>query len=394
MLDPAPGLARLRHEGAFEVLDRAAELQAQGRSILNLGIGQPDFKTAPHVVEAAVKALRDGHHGYTPPAGIPALREAVSDDLARRLGVAVDPGRVVVVPGGKVTMNFAILMFGRPGVEIVTPNPGFPVYESLIDYTGAKAVPLPLREDDGFAFKAEALLERITPRTRVIILNSPANPTGGVTPKDEIDRLAAGLEDHPQVAVLSDEIYSQMLYGGRAHASLLAYEHLRDRVILLDGWSKTYAMTGWRLGYGVWPEALVDGAIRLAVNAHSCVNAAAQYAGIAALTGPQDTVAEMVASFDRRRRLVVDELNAIPGVRCIEPGGAFYAFPNIEATGLSSKELEGVLLEQAGVATIAGTSFGQYGEGYLRISYAASRETIRDAMGRVRAYLAERSVSN
>jgi aspartate/methionine/tyrosine aminotransferase len=394
MLDPAPGLARLRHEGAFEVLDRAAELQAQGRSILNLGIGQPDFKTAPHIVEAAVKALRDGHHGYTPPAGIPALREAVSDDLARRLGVAVDPGRVVVVPGGKVTMNFAILMFGRPGVEIVTPNPGFPVYESLIDYTGAKAVSLPLREDDGFAFKAEALLERLTPRTRVIILNSPANPTGGVTPKDEIDCLAAGLEDHPQVAVLSDEIYSQMLYGGRTHASLLAYEHLRDRVILLDGWSKTYAMTGWRLGYGVWPEALVDGAIRLAVNAHSCVNAAAQYAGIAALTGPQDAVEEMVAAFDRRRRLVVDELNAIPGVRCAEPGGAFYAFPNIEATGLSSKELEGVLLEQAGVATIAGTSFGQYGEGYLRISYAASRETIRDAMGRVRAYLAERSVSN
>ena len=392
MLDPAPGLARLRHEGAFEVLDRAAELQAQGRSILNLGIGQPDFKTAPHIVEAAVKALRDGHHGYTPPAGIPALREAVSDDLDRRIGVAVDPGRVVVVPGGKVTMNFAILMFGRPGVEIVTPNPGFPVYESLIDYTGAKAVPLPLREDDGFAFKAEALLERLTPRTRVIILNSPANPTGGVTPKDEIDRLAAGLEDHPQVAVLSDEIYSQMLYGGRAHASLLAYEHLRDRVILLDGWSKTYAMTGWRLGYGVWPEALVDGAIRLAVNAHSCVNAAAQYAGIAALTGPQDAVAEMVAAFDRRRRLVVDELNAIPGVRCIEPGGAFYAFPNIEATGLSSKELEGALLEQAGVATIAGTSFGQYGEGYLRISYAASRETIRDAMGRVRAFLAERGM--
>ncbi len=394
MLDPTPALARLRHEGAFEVLDRAAELQAQGRSILNLGIGQPDFKTAPHIVEAAVKALRDGHHGYTPPAGIPALRQAVSDDLARRLGVPVDPGRVVVVPGGKVTMNFAILMFGRPGVEIITPNPGFPVYESLIDYTGAQAVPLPLREDDSFAFKAEALLERITPRTRLIILNSPANPTGGVTPKDEIDRLAAGLADHPQVAVLSDEIYSQMLYGGREHASLLAYEHLRDRVILLDGWSKTYAMTGWRLGYGVWPETLVDGAIRLAVNAHSCVNAAAQYAGIAALTGPQDTVAEMITAFDRRRHLVVDELNAIPGVRCVEPGGAFYAFPNIAATGLSSKELEGALLEQAGVATIAGTSFGQYGEGYLRISYAASRETIRDAMGRVRSFLAERGVSN
>jgi aspartate/methionine/tyrosine aminotransferase len=394
MLDPTPTLARLRHEGAFEVLDRAAALQAQGRSILNLGIGQPDFKTAPHIVEAAVKALRDGRHGYTPPAGIPALRQAVSDDLARRLGITVDPGRVVVVPGGKVTMNFAILMFGRPGVEIVTPDPGFPVYESLIDYSGAKAVPLPLREDDGFAFKAEALLECITPRTRLIILNSPANPTGGVTPKDEIDRLAAGLEEHPQVAVLSDEIYSQMLYSGREHASLLAYEHLRDRVILLDGWSKTYAMTGWRLGYGVWPEALVDGAIRLAVNAHSCVNAAAQYAGIAALSGPQEPVAEMVTAFDRRRRLVVDELNAIPGVRCVEPGGAFYAFPNIEATGLSSKDLEGALLEEAGVATIAGSSFGQYGEGYLRISYAASRDTIREAMGRVRAFLAERGAPN
>ncbi len=389
MLETVPAIARLRHEGAFEVLDRAAELAAQGRDVINLGIGQPDFKTAPHIVEAAVRALRDGHHGYTPPAGIAPLREAVSADLAARLGVAVDPGRVVIVPGGKVTMQTAVLLFGRPGVEIVYPDPGFPVYRSLIDYTGATAVALPLREEDGFAFSAEALLARITPRCRLIILNSPANPTGGVTPRSEVDRLAAGLEAHPRVAVLSDEIYGQLVYDGRAHASLLAYEHLRDRVILLDGWSKTYAMTGWRLGYGVWPAGLVDAVIRMAVNSYSCVNAAAQYAGIAALTGPQAAVEEMVAAFDARRRLAVEQLNAIDGVRCVEPGGAFYAFPNITATGRSAKQLEQALLEQAGVATIAGSSFGAHGEGYLRVSYANSRANIEAAMARVRGYLAE-----
>ncbi|HEX9771242.1 MAG TPA: pyridoxal phosphate-dependent aminotransferase [Kiloniellales bacterium] len=389
MLETVPAIARLRHEGAFEVLDRAAELAAQGRDVINLGIGQPDFKTAPHIVEAAVRALRDGHHGYTPPAGIAPLREAVSADLAARLGVAVDPGRVVIVPGGKVTMQMAVLLFGRPGVEIVHPDPGFPVYRSLIDYTGATAVALPLREEDGFAFSAEALLARITPRCRLIILNSPANPTGGVTPRSEVDRLAAGLEAHPRVAVLSDEIYGQLVYDGRAHASLLAYEHLRDRVILLDGWSKTYAMTGWRLGYGVWPAGLVDAVIRMAVNSYSCVNAAAQYAGIAALTGPQAAVEEMVAAFDARRRLAVEQLNAIDGVRCVEPGGAFYAFPNITATGRSAKQLEQALLEQAGVATIAGSSFGAHGEGYLRVSYANSRANIEAAMARIRGYLAQ-----
>ena len=389
MLETVPAIARLRHEGAFEVLDRAAELAAQGRDVINLGIGQPDFKTAPHIVEAAVRALRDGHHGYTPPAGIAPLREAVSADLAARLGVAVDPGRVVIVPGGKVTMQMAVLLFGRPGVEIVYPDPAFPVYRSLIDYTGATAVALPLREEEGFAFSAEALLARITPRCRLIILNSPANPTGGVTPRSEVDRLAAGLEAHPRVAVLSDEIYGQLVYDGRAHASLLAYEHLRDRVILLDGWSKTYAMTGWRLGYGVWPAGLVDAVIRMAVNSYSCVNAAAQYAGIAALTGPQAAVEEMVAAFDARRRLAVEQLNAIDGVRCVEPGGAFYAFPNITATGRSAKQLEQALLEQAGVATIAGSSFGAHGEGYLRVSYVNSRANIEAAMARIRGYLAQ-----
>jgi aspartate/methionine/tyrosine aminotransferase len=389
MLQTAAAMSRLGTETAFAVLARATELESGGRSIINLGIGQPDFQTPAHIVEAAVKALRDGHHGYTPAGGIAPLREAVAADLGKRLGVEIDPGRVVVVPGGKVTMFFAVLMFGEPGAEILYPDPGFPIYRSLIEYSGAKAVPIPLEEDKGFAFSAESVLARITPATRLVILNSPANPTGGVTPREEIDRLAAGLENHPQVAVLSDEIYSQMLYDNQVHASLLHYPALADRLILLDGWSKTYAMTGWRLGYGVWPESLLDGATRLAVNSHSCVNAAAQWAGIAALTGPQEAVREMVAAFDRRRRVVVEELNRIPGFRCGTPGGAFYAFPNITAAGRSAKELEVTLLEEAGVATVAGTSFGIYGEGFLRVSYANSAENIREAASRIRAFLTE-----
>jgi aspartate/methionine/tyrosine aminotransferase len=387
MLQTTAAMGRLGTETAFAVLARATQLEAAGRSIINLGIGQPDFKTPEHIVEAGIKALRDGHHGYTPAGGIAPLREAVAADLAARLGVEVDPGRIVVVPGGKVTMFFAVLMFGEPRAEILYPDPGFPIYRSLIDYTGAKAVPIPLEEDKGFAFSAESVLARLTPATRLVILNSPANPTGGVTPREEIDRLAAGLEDHPRVAVLSDEIYSQMLYDNQVHASLLHYPALADRLILLDGWSKTYAMTGWRMGYGVWPESLLDGAIRLAVNSHSCVNAAAQWAGIAALTGPQDPVRDMMAAFDRRRRVVVEELNRIPGFRCGTPGGAFYAFPNITGTGRSAKDLEVALLEEAGVATVAGTSFGIHGEGFLRISYANSTENIRAASERIRAFL-------
>ena len=388
MLHPAAAMARLGTETAFSVLARATELEAAGRSIVNLGIGQPDFRTPEHVVEAAVRALRDGHHGYTPAAGILPLREAVAADLEARLGVAVDPGRVIVVPGGKVTMFFAVLAFGEPGAEILYPDPGFPIYRSLIDYSGAKAVPIPLTEQLGFAFSAEAVLSLITPATRLVILNSPANPTGGVTPKQEIDKLAEGLEAHPRVAILSDEIYSQMLYDGQSHTSLLHYPSIAERVILLDGWSKTYAMTGWRLGYGVWPESLVEGATRLAVNCHSCVNAPTQHAGIAALTGPQNAVREMVAAFEARRAVVVEELAAIPGFRCLTPGGAFYAFPNITGTGRSAMELETGLLEEAGVATVAGTSFGIYGEGFLRISYANSIDNIRDAAARIRAYLA------
>ncbi|HUI17371.1 MAG TPA: pyridoxal phosphate-dependent aminotransferase [Alphaproteobacteria bacterium] len=387
MLQPAAGIARLGTETAFEVLTRANALAASGRDIINLGIGQPDFKTPGHIVEAGCKALRDGHHGYTPAAGIPELRAAVAADLQRRHGASVDPGHVLIVPGGKVTMFFAILMFGEPGAEILYPNPGFPIYESVINFTGAKAVPIPLYEESGFSFDAGEVLARITPRTRLLILNSPANPTGGAVPKAELDKLVAGLLAHPHVAVLSDEIYGQMLYDGRTHISLLRYEALRDRVILLDGWSKTYAMTGWRMGYSVWPAALFAHAERLAVNCHSCVNASAQYAGLAALLGPQESVAEMVKAFDQRRRVIVRALNQLPGVRCVEPGGAFYAFPNITGTNYDARTLQQKLLEEAGVATIAGTSFGRYGEGYIRFSYANSTENIERAMERIRTAL-------
>ncbi len=383
MIAPAQRMSMLGTETAFEVLARAEALARQGRDIINLGIGQPDFKTPPHIVDAAVRALKDGHHGYTPAPGIPALRQAVASDLERHRGVAVDPNRVVVVPGGKVTIFFAIMMFGEPGAEILYPNPGFPTYESVIRFSGATPVPVPLLEEKDYSFHASSVLAQITPRTRMLILNSPANPTGGAVPREEIDALVAGLVDHPQVAVLSDEIYSRMTYDGRRHVSLLSYPELEGRLILLDGWSKTYAMTGWRMGYGVWPDSLVEGATRLAINCHSCVNAAAQYAGIAALEGPQDSVEAMVAAFEERRRVIVDGLNQIPGFSCRNPGGAFYAFPNIKQTGLESATLQRRILEEAGVATIAGTSFGAFGEGYLRFSYANSRENINKALDRI-----------
>ena len=383
MLHLADNLTRLGTETAFEVLARAAALSAQGRDIINLGIGQPDFKTPPHIVEAAIKALRDGHHGYTPANGIQPLREAVAADLHRRHGVEVDPGNVVIMPGGKPTMFFAILMFGQPGAEIMYPDPGFPIYRSMIQYSGATAVPIALKEANGFAFSADEVLAQITPKTSLIILNTPGNPTGGAVPEAEIKKLVAGLARHPNVAIMADEIYSQMLYDGAEHVSFLRFPEIRDRLIILDGWSKTYAMTGWRLGFSIWPKALVDQVVRLNVNCHSCVNAPTQFAGIAALEGPQDAVHQMVKAFDERRRVIVGLLNQLPGFTCVNPGGAFYAFPNITGTGLSAKELQNAMLEKAGVATVAGTSFGIHGEGYVRFSYANSVENIRSAMERI-----------
>ena len=391
MLHVVPAFSRIGEENAFAVLARAQALAAEGRDIINLGIGQPDMPTPAHVVEAGIKALRDGHHGYTPATGIPPLREAIARDILRRHGVEVSPDSVMVVPGGKVTMFMAILMFGEPGAEILYPDPGFPIYRSMIEYTGATPVPVPIREENGFAFSAAETLSLITPRTRLLIVNSPANPCGGVSPKSEIDALVKGLADYPDVAVLSDEIYGTMTYDGEAHHSLLAYPEIRDRLIYLDGASKTYAMTGWRLGWSVWPKPLYDNARKLAVNAHSCVNAATQWAGIAALDGPQECVAEMVAEFDRRRAIVVDGLNALPGVSCIVPKGAFYAFPNVSRTGWKAKALASALLDEAGVATIGGPDFGVHGEGFIRLSYANSAENIRRALERMRAFLGSRT---
>jgi aspartate/methionine/tyrosine aminotransferase len=355
--------------------------------VINLGIGQPDFPTPENIVEAAVRALRDGHHGYTDATGVLALREAVSADLYRRYKTEVSPANVLIVPGGKVTMFTAILMLGETGTEILYPDPGFPIYRSMIEYTGATPIPVPIREENGFAFSADETLKLIGPKTRLIILNSPANPCGGITPRAEIDKLIAGLAHHPHVAILSDEIYDQMLYDGEEHVSFLSYPEIRNRLIVLNGWSKTYAMTGWRLGYSIWPDELYNKARKLAVNAWSCVNAPAQYAGIEALTGPQDAVGEMVAEFDARRKHILHLLNDLPGVSCIVPKGAFYAFPNISLTGWRAKDLARELLEKTGVATIGGPDFGTLGEGYIRISYANSQKNITSALGRIKSFL-------
>jgi aspartate/methionine/tyrosine aminotransferase len=378
---------RIGEENAFAVLARANALAAQGRDIINLGIGQPDFRTPEHIVEAAIKALRDGQHGYTPAVGIPALREAIARRTLLTTGVEVSPERVLVVPGGKVTMFAAILLFGEPGAEILYPDPGFPIYRSMIEFTGARPVPVPIREENGFAFSADETLGLITPRTRLLVLNSPANPTGGVTPRAEIDKLVKGLAAWPNLAVMSDEIYDGMTYDGEEHVSLLTYPEIRDRLILLNGFSKTWAMTGWRLGWSVWPEPLYDKVRKLAVNCWSCVNAPAQFAGIAAIDGPQDAVADMVRAFDRRREVVTELLNTLPGVSCITPKGAFYAFPNVSETGWQAKPLANALLDQAGVALIGGPDFGVHGEGYIRLSYANSEDNIRKAVERMGDFL-------
>ncbi len=384
----AARMARLGTESAFEVLARAGALERAGRRVINLGIGQPDMPTASHIVEAAQRALAEGHHGYTDAQGIAPLREAVARDLERRLAVAVDPAHILITPGAKVAMFFAMLALGEAGAEILYPDPGFPIYASAIAFSGATPRPYRLRENTGFSFVAEEVLAAVGPATRLLILNSPGNPTGGIADPAELERLAHGLEAHSHVAILSDEIYRRIAYTEVPPASLLSFPALRERLILLDGWSKTYAMTGWRLGFSVWPPAWIEPATRLAINDYSCVNAAAQYAGIAALEGPQDAVEAMVATFDARRRRLTDALQGLPGVRCQLPLGAFYCFPNVESTGFSARSLQDALLERAGVATLAGTSFGAGGEGHLRLSYAASLEAIEEAVERIARFLA------
>lgn len=382
-----PMFDRIGEENAFAVLARATTLAAAGKDIINLGIGQPDFKTPEHIVDAAIKALRDGHHGYTPANGIIECREAVVRRTLDLTGIKISPDNVMITPGGKPAMYASIIMFGEPGAEIMYPDPGFPIYRSMIEATGATPIPVPIREENGFAFSAEETLALITDKTRLLILNSPANPTGGVTPKEEIDALVKGLEAHPQVAILSDEIYDVMTYDGASHTSLLKYPEIRDRLIVLNGWSKTWAMTGWRMGWSIWPDRLYENVRKLAVNCWSCVNAPAQFGGIAAIDGPQDAVATMMNAFDERRSKVTELLNNIPNVSCAVPKGAFYAFPNISTTGHKAKPLASLLLEEVGVALIGGPDFGVLGEGYIRVSYANSLENIERAMVRVKAFL-------
>lgn len=394
MLQTVSGFDRIGEENAFAVLARATELAHSGRDIINLGIGQPDFRTPDHIVEAAIKALRDGHHGYTPANGLLATREAVARRMLTTTGVEVSPESVMIMPGGKPTMFAAIVMFGEPGADILYPDPGFPIYRSMIEYTGATPIPVPIREENGFAFSADETLSLITPQTRLLILNSPANPTGGVTPKAEIEKLVAGLADFPNVAILSDEIYDVMTYDGEEHCSLLTFPEIRERLILLNGWSKTWAMTGWRMGWSIWPNSpesgrLYDKVRKLAVNCWSCVNAPSQFAGIAAIDGPQDDVERMMQAFDRRRKVVVEGLNSLDGISCATPKGAFYAFPNIKGTGRKAKQLASSLLEDAGVALIGGPDFGVNGEGYIRLSYANSEENILRAIERIGEYLAK-----
>ena len=371
-------------ETAFTVLAKANKLASEGKNIINLGIGQPDFETPEHIVEAGIKALKDGHHGYTQSIGIPQLREAVSDDINRRHKVQVSPDNIIIVPGGKVIIFFSAMLMGEKNKEILYPNPGFPIYESAINYSGAKAVPYKLSENKGFSFSAEDILKKINQNTSLIIINSPANPTGGVVPKFELEKLAKGLEKFPNVVLMSDEIYDQFCFGDIKFTSMLNFPEIKERLIILNGWSKTYAMTGWRLGYGIFPKKLYEIAEKLAVNIHSCVNASAQYAALEALTGPQECVEEMNQAFKKRATLMFTKLNEVKGLNCQKPNGAFYCFPNISDTNKNSMEVQNLLLDKIGVATVAGTSFGKYGENYIRLSCANSNEAIEEAISRMK----------
>jgi aspartate aminotransferase len=374
-------MGRLGTETAFSVLAKAKALEAQGREIIHLEIGEPDFDTPSHIVEAGCRALRDGHTHYTPTAGIPELREAIADDVAQSRGIEVDPAQVVVTPGGKPIMFFAILALVEEGDEVLVPNPSFPIYESMVNFVGGRPVFVPLRQENEFRFDLDELRAGLSERTKLVILNSPANPTGGVLAPQDIAGLADILRERPDIFVLSDEIYCRMLYDS-PFASIASEPDMGPdaRTIILDGFSKTYAMTGWRLGYGVMPTPLAEQISKLQVNSNSCTNAATQHAGLEALAGPQDGVDAMLAEFRARRDLIVAGLNELPGVDCITPKGAFYAFPRITDTGYAADVLADLLLEEAGVACLAGTAFGQYGEGHLRFSYANSRENIARAL--------------
>jgi aspartate/methionine/tyrosine aminotransferase len=384
-MNVAPRMHRLGTESAFEVLARARALERQGREIIHLEIGEPDFDTPVHIKEAAKRALDAGATHYGPSAGLPELREAIAKHITETRGVPVSPEQVVVTPGAKPIMFFTIMALAGAGDEVIYPNPGFPIYESVINFVGAVPVPIPLREERDFGFDMDLFEQRVSDRTRLIIINSPENPTGGVLDRAQIERIAA-IAAARDIPVLADEIYRQFLYEGE-FVSIYAVPGMHQRTILLDGFSKSYAMTGWRLGYGVMPAELAEHVTRLIVNSASCTASFVQLAGVAALQGDQTPVARMVAEFRRRRDLLVDGLNRLPGVRCARPRGAFYVFPNVTGTGRPSAEVAERLLQEAGVAVLSGTAFGAHGEGYLRLSYANSEANLRAALDRMRPVL-------
>ena len=384
----AKSLDRLGTEAAFSILAEAKKLEAQGKPMIHLGLGQPDFKTPKHVVDAAKKALDDGHHGYVLSNGILECRQAVTRKIKKLYNKDISPDRVLIVPGGKPTMYYAITCFGEPGAEIIHPTPAFPIYESMINYTGSTPVPYDLTKDKDLKFDPEKILSMITDKTRLVILINPNNPTGSFVEKSAIDVLAEGLKKHPHVAILSDEIYSRQIFDGKEMPTFFNYPELEDRLIVLDGWSKAYSMTGWRLGWCVVPEKLVPHMNRLLINSVSCTNAASQFAGIAALDGPDDSINEMMKAFTNRRNLIHKGLNELPGVECSLPGGAFYAYPKVIGTGMNGEEFCKKAMHEAGVAIVPGTAFGKTSQDYARFSFAASEDNISQALENIKKMLA------
>jgi len=378
---------RLGTETAFKVLAEAKKLEKEGKEIIHLSLGQPDFKTPGHIVDATIKALNEGHHGYVLPNGTIECREAVSRKINNLYNADINPERIVIMPGGKPTMYYAITLFGEPGAEIIYPDPGFPIYESMINYTGAKAIPINMLENKDFSINPEKILSLINNNTRLIILNNPNNPTGSFSEKNKIDQLAEGLKKFPHVAILSDEIYSRQIFDDKKMPTFFNYPDLYNRLIVLEGWSKAYSMTGWRLGWSVWPENLVNHVIKFCVNNHSCVNAAIQFGGIAALDGPDDSINMMMEKFTKRRKLIVDGLNNIKGIECVLPGGGFYAFPKVIGTGMNGEVFAKKCMHEAGVAIVPGTAFGKTAVNHVRFSFAASQDNISKALEKIKKML-------
>ena len=379
----AKSVNRLGTEAVYNIFAKTKKLINEGKEIVDLSLGQSDFKSPQHAVDAAIKALKDGHHGYTLPNGIIECRKAVSSKIKSLYKASIDPERIIIMPGGKPTMHYAISFFGEPGAEILYPDPGFPIYESMINFTGAKAVPYNMLENKDFSINPDKILSLINEKTRLLILNNPHNPTGSFTQKYVIDKLAHGLKKFSNLAILSDEVYDRLIFDKKEIPTLLNYPDLYERLIVLNGWSKTYAMTGWRLGWSVWPENLIEHVFKFCVNSHSCVNTPAQYGAIAALNGPEDHLKIMMEEFNIRRKLIVEGLRTLKGVNCNMPGGSFFAFPNVKGTGMNGEDFTKRCLNEAGVAVIPGTAFGKFATDNVRLNFATSRENISKAIEKI-----------